>query len=260
MKQSIHSTFTRQTAKQTIRYFWLVGLLLPLLLAACGGDDPEPTPTISLTPQEITGRSAQVMLAVNSLHFLIEREGAIAYLDEGEVMGFKRAEGDFGKPDQVRTKIRVVTDVTPFDVYFIALGEEQYVTDPISGSWRQIPPEWGFNPAIIFNPQIGILKLLQEGLENLALVGSEKLDGLSHYRLSAQVNPERLRNMTAGLIGQGQIRVEIWIGMDDFYLRQAYLVEPETDPQDPTTWGFHFSAFDEPVDIQPPPDVVPEDN
>jgi len=250
---------TRLPSIKAAHSIFSIALVSSLLLAACGGGGGKaPTPTVSLSPREITDRSAKVMLAVNSLHFLIERNGVIAYLDEEEVLGFKRAEGDFEQPDRVRTKIRIVTEVTPFDIAFIALGDEQYVTDPLSGGWRQIPPEWGFNPAIIFDSEVGILKLLQEGLENLSLVGSDKIDGLPHYRLAGQVNAERIREMSAGLIGRGQVRVEIWIGADDFYMRQAHLVEPETDPQDPTTWEFRFSAFNEPIEIQAPSEVIPE--
>jgi hypothetical protein len=59
--------------------------------------------------------------------------------------------------------------------------------------------------------------------------------------------------MTLGFIGQGNAELDVWIGVDDYYVRRLRIVEPETDATDPTTWHFAFSKLGEPVEIKAPP-------
>lgn len=240
------------------RNFFLTGLLFVLsshLLLACGG---EPTPTATATPaispMEIATRAADVMLAAESLHFSIERGGALVYIDDNQLLAFKRAEGDFGLPDRLRATVRIITAFTPVNIGMIVLGGEQYATDPITGQWGLLPPEWGqFNLAVLFDPEVGLQRLLKDGIVDLALAGTEELEKQPHYHLTGWVNGERMSDATLGFIGDGDVEVEVWIGAEDFYMRRLYIVEPATDSADPTTWDMMFSRMGQPVEINAPP-------
>ena len=194
------------------------------------------------------------MLTVESLHFNIERDGALAYIDSGGLLAFKRAEGDFQSPDRMRAVVRVITAFTPVDVGMVALGDEQYTTDPITGEWGQLPPEWGqLNLVVIFDPETGIQQLLKDGVTDLELLGTEEIDDRLQYRIRGRASGERLNDMTLGFIGQGDVELEVWVDAEDHYVRRLYITDPVTDPEDPTTWTLEFSSFGQAVEIKAPP-------
>lgn len=198
------------------------------------------------------------MLGIETLHFTIERDGALVYIDTNRLLAFKRAEGDFVQPDQVRVAVRVVTAFTALEIGMIALGDDQYATDPITGRWGQMPSEWGqFNLAVLFDPETGLQGLLQDGIIDLSLVGDEEIEGQRHYHLTGRVSGERMDAMNLGLISYGDVDLEVWIGAEDFYMRRLYIVEPETDPDDPTRWDLRFSKLGQPVEISAPPTATP---
>ena len=230
-------------------------LALVTFLFAC---QSEPTPVVTstptITPLEIVSRSADAMLSVESLHFSIERDGALAYIDSGNLLAFKRAQGDFQAPDRMRAVIRVITAFTPVDMGMVALGDEQYTTDPITGEWGRLPPEWGqLDLVVIFDPETGIQQLLKDGVIDLELVGMEEIDGRPQYRISGRASGERMYDMTLGFIGQGDVELDIWIDAEDYYVRRLEIVDPVTDPEDPTTWTLEFSNFGQAVEIEAPP-------
>jgi lipoprotein LprG len=225
-------------------------------LLACSGGDPEPdaTPTPAIPPLEIAARSGEVMLGVQTLHFTIERDGALVYIDDNQLLAFKRAEGDFVRPDEMRAHVRVITVFTPVDLSMIVLGSEQYATDPITGRWGIFPPDWGeLNLAALFHPETGLQVLLKDGILDLALAGTGAVGGRNCYRLTGRVNGERMIAATMGFIGDGDVEVEVWVDSEDFYMRRLTIVEPYTDPSDPTTWDLGFSEFGQEVEIQVPP-------
>ena len=235
-------------------FLFLLVLFLPHLTACKSEPAPAATATPELAPFEIAARAAEAMLSIESLHFTVEREGALAYIDADQLLAFKRADGDFGAPDRLRTIVRVITAFTPIEIGMVALGDDQYATDPITGQWGRLPPEWGqFNLLALFDPETGLRGLLKNGILDLALVGSEEIDKQPHYHLAGRASGERMSAMTMGFIGRGDVDLEVWIGSEDHYVRRLIIVEPETDLDDPTTWSMEFSDLGEPVEINAPP-------
>jgi hypothetical protein len=231
-------------------------LLLVLQLTACGGEPtPVATATPALTPLQIAARSAEAMLAIDALHFVIERAGALVYIDASQLLAFKRAEGDFVQPDRLRATVRVITAITPVEIGMIVLGTAQYATDPFTGQWDILPSDWGqFNLAVLFDPERGLRGLLRDGIFDLVLVGTgDVIEGQRHYHLAGRANGERMQAMTLGFIGYGDVELEVWVGSEDFYVRRLSIVEIETDPNDPTTWNLEFSRLGQPVEIKAPP-------
>jgi lipoprotein LprG len=234
-------------------------LVFILVLSSCLGacrDEPTPTatPTPVLAPLEIAGRGAEAMLTANSLHFTIERDGELAYIDANQLLAFKRAEGDYVLPDRMKAIVRIVTAFTPVDIGMVVLGDDQYATDPITGEWGRLPTDWGqFNLMVLFEPDTGLQKILQDGVVDLVLVGSEEIEQQPHYHLTGRVDGERMSAATLGFIGHGDVDLEVWIGAQDYNVRRLLIAEPETDPTDPTTWELVFSQWGQPVEVNAPP-------
>ncbi len=193
-------------------------------------------------------------MTTQSLHFIIELSGEEAYLDDSRTMVFKRAEGDLVRPDQVRAVVKVSSFGAVAEVAIVGLGDEQYITNPLNQQWVKLPADYGwyFDPTLMFDAEVGIASTLNETAWTFG-AEEEKIGGQPHCHLHGQLSAEQIAPLTAGMIGTGEVTLDMWVGEADGYVRRIQIVEPESDPQDPTHWLIEFSAFDEPVDIEAPP-------
>lgn len=226
-----------------------MALMAGLVLAACAGA-PTPLPAA----ETLLDQSAQALQRLQSAHFVIERTGAPAYVDQGQTLIFRRAEGDFAAPDQARATVRVIGATLVADVDIVALGDRYWETNPLTHAWGNYSG-LGYNPAAIFNPQTGLAALLRHDLTNLQLVGLDRLDGYPKeklFHLSAEAAGERASAMTAGMVGRGRLKLDWWVQPQTNYTLRLRIVEPETDPGDPTVWEVEFDSFNAPVTLTPP--------
>ena len=115
-----------------------------------------------------------------------------------------------------------------------------------------LPPEFGFNPAIMFDPQVGLEQLLKAGLDNAQWIGAETVDGKSLFHVQGSISGERLQGMSSGLIGKGPVAVDLWIEPDTYLPRKAVIVDKGSDPEKPTTWTMTFSSYGKDVNIPVP--------
>lgn len=227
-----------------------VGLLL---IASCHVVTPSPTATPTPSPAEIARQAGERMLSTNALHFVIELSGKLTYLDSPPTLALKRAEGDLVRPDRVRAIIKVSSFGIVSEVAITGLGNEQYITNPLNQQWEKLPPGqgWYFDPTLIFDPEHGIEAILTGA--DWTFGEEEDIEGQAHYHLYERLPGERISSLTAGLIGSGEVAVDIWVGRQDAYVRRIQIVQLESDPEDATRWLIELSAFDEAVDIEAPP-------
>ena len=242
-------------AKHILLSFVSIGLML---IASCSIPSPGPTPTPTPTPlpADVAARAGERMLTVNSLHFVIELSGKLVYLDDPPTLVLKRAEGDVERPDNVRAIVKLSSFGVISEVGIIGLGLDQYVTNPLNQQWERIPPGqgWYFDPAVLFDPEYGIQAILGASDWTFgAEEGVEKEDQARYYILHGILPGETLRLLTSYLITSGEVVTDIWVSKEDGYVHRIHLLEPDSDPEDPSRWLIEFSAFDEPVTIEAPP-------
>ena len=221
-------------------------ILLGLLLAACGPDIPQ------MPPAEAITSAGDAMLQAPSFHFKIDISGKPVVLNRVTQLSLRSAEGDFARPDKMGVHLKVLVAVAAAELDMIALGNEQYLTNVLTKQWEVLPPEFGFNPAVMFDPQIGLEQLLKAGLDNAHWIGVEVLDGKSLFHLQGSISGERLQGMSGGLIGKGPIDIDLWIEPDTHLPRKAVIVDKDSDPEKPTTWTMTFSSYGKEVNISAP--------
>ncbi|MCB8966952.1 MAG: LppX_LprAFG lipoprotein [Chloroflexota bacterium] len=227
---------------------WLIVLFV--LLVACRSPEP---PT--LPPDEIVANMAVAMQAQPSFHFIIDRTGAPAYVDTAETLSFRRAEGDYLAPDRAQAVVRVILPGLVTDVSVISVGPIQWETNPLTGQWQELPPDWGFNPTILFREDVGLQAILAADMTDVTLLGTEKLeDGADAllYHLAGEATGERLYEMSGTLIGPDVVDVEMWVEPETFLLHRIIAVEPVTDSDEPSVWQVDFSQFGQELVIEPP--------
>ncbi len=231
---------------------FLILLFLLITTIACQPSLPE------ISAEELVQLSAERMRNSDGFQFTIERDGAPAYLDPGETLSFRRARGAFVAPDRALATVRVIGPGIITDVDVISVAEIQWQTNVVTGDWEELPPNWGFNPAVLFDDDIGIQAVLLADLAQVALAEPENLaesEGPDEllYSVTAVADGTNIYQMSGFLIGPEQVAIQLWIRPETFELVRIVVREPEPNHEEQESiWQVDISHYDELIDIQPP--------
>jgi len=232
---------------------WLVLVAVAASFSACAFATPTPPP-----PREIVAQAAQKFNALHALHFVIEFSGDPTYLDYARTLALRRVEGDVVRPDRMRANVKAALPGAYIIINAIGIGAQQFATNPLNGKWEKIPPEWGFNPAVLFQVSGGLAALMTQA-RDLAALADDKLADQRHYRLRGEIAGSAVTPITGWLISANALQVELWIGAHDAHLRRIRLTDlasPATPTMrgtpPPMQWVIDLSQFDAPVEIVAP--------
>ena len=223
--------------------------------AGCRQSPSTPTPTIPPTPTPdpiaILRQAGAAMQSLHSVHWEIERTGGPAFLDDTQSLDLSRAAGDYAAPDAIQATITALGPGVTLELQTIAIGSDQWVTNPLTLAWEKLPPGWGFNPAILFDPELGWEPLLREDVSDVQLVGVSEFAGSRRYQIQATVTGDRVRVLTGGLARDPALTATIWVDPDTYHVVQ--LEFSSTSPTgEPSLWQLNFSQFDAGVTITAP--------
>jgi lipoprotein LprG len=230
----------------------VLALLLVTVNLASGCSTAPPT---TLPPEEIVSRAFTRMESLSGFHFVIDRTGAPAFLDFESALAFRRAEGDFVAPDKAQALIRIIGPGLVAEVQIISIGERQWETNLLTGKWEELPPNWGFNPAVLFDKDIGIHSIMQSDLTELELVDVEELEevpGHLLYALQGEIDGERLFQLSYGMMGPEPMGVKLWIAPETFDLHRLQITDAKKEAEEPTIWVLDFWNYGQKMDIAPP--------
>jgi lipoprotein LprG len=230
----------------------LCALFLAAVIFAGGCSTAPPT---AMPPEEIVSRAFTRMESLSGFHFVIDRTGAAAFLDFESALVFRRAEGDFVAPDKAQALIRIIGPGLVAEVQIVSIGEHQWETNLLTGKWEELPPNWGFNPAMLFDKDIGIQSIMQADLADLELVGVEELEevpGHLLYALQGEIDGEKLFQLSYGMMGPKPMGVKLWIAPETFDLHRVQITDTEAEAEEPTIWELDFWEYDQEMDIAPP--------
>jgi hypothetical protein len=258
-----------------IASLWLLILMLGGLAAACN-DQPDadldatpmptatPTPTPTPTPEPISAemllaQASDAMQSLRTTRFLLTRSGGDVFLDlgAGTPVLFNSAFGNFVAPDTFQARINLAAFGAVLEVQTIAIGDEQWLTDPLTRQWSLLPAELSFNPAILFDPAVGWQALLTDGVQEATLVGEESLSGKPYTRVDVVLSGDSVGTVTAGLAQGDDITVSLWLEPETSRVAQMRFTTPAdeaADGNDSAEWLLGFDQFDEPIVIIKPSD------
>jgi hypothetical protein len=230
----------------------LVTLLLAPALVACG-DPPTTTPVPTPSADALAKQAAVKIQEVNSLHFLVD-------IKQGEVpivtgISFRRADGDFTKPNSYKATLRVSVVIGQVEASTIAIGEEQFIqVKGLINNWQKLPAGVGFKAAELFDSEKGLGAIVQKA-RNLKIVATESIDGVECWKLNGIIQGKELEVFSAGTLNNSEVNFDVWVGKSDIIMRQVVLKEITSDPAKGVTWQMNFTKFNEPVTVQRPPGV-----
>jgi hypothetical protein len=211
-----------------------------LLVAGCGsgersGDDVDVAALLA--------SASDAMAGVEAARFEIARDGAEVTV---QGMTFDGARGEYAAPSSARAVLRVRAGDLAVELGTISIGEQTWLTNPLTGAWEELEPGTGFNPAVIFDPETGWKPLLTTDISDVEYLGAS---GGSH-RVRGVVTGERIAVLTAGIADAQPVELDMRIDTGtDRLLRLDFAT---TGPEGESDWVIELSDYDRAVTIDPP--------
>lgn len=226
----------------------IVGIILLLLVVGCGKKEttaPDESTPPPLTAVEIIAMASEKLEALSSFHFALDQEGGGTPIAMGLEM--TSASGDITRPH----KLKVDVFAGFVEVGVITVGEVTFMTNPLTGEWEPLPNE--FTAVRLFNPDTGIKAIIGR-ISNAVKLGEEKVAGALCYHIKGTLDSGDLSAISCGAAIEGiSIDTDVWIGKDDFLLRQIKLEGQITKDEKPgIVRTLSISNFDQPVTIELP--------
>lgn len=231
------------------------------LLAACGGDGgvqaDEPTgPTIPPDPTAIIDASASAMGDVESVEFELFREGAPAFIDSFQSISLNRAIGQFTVPRSAQAVLEVeVNRSLTTELGAIALDDEIWLSNPVTGEFETLPPGYDLDPSLFFDPENG-WRPLMANLTDVEYVGTEEIDGGDLYHITGTAPAEQVAIITAQLVRNQDVEIDFWIHPVTGLVHRGEFSTAGPGGEGTIDWTLRLDEYGEDFDISPPDGVA----
>jgi lipoprotein LprG len=210
---------------------------------------PTPSPTPTPTPADFLKRAADRFNQLDSLHFNLQIDGKVA-LDSQGLLQLHSADGDLKRPDQAQANAKISVGGANVNMKMVAIGPDQYITNFLTGKWEKAPPDLGYNPAVLFDPQRGIAGVLT-AVQNPTVVGSDNVNGQDAMHLTGKVPKAAVDPITGSALTSDPVDADIWLSKQNYDLLKIVLHD-QGNAGTPTTWTLTTSNFNQPVTITKP--------
>jgi hypothetical protein len=225
----------------------LTALLMVTIIVITGCSRATSTAT-ALSASQIFSKSYDNMQAVNSFHFVLDHIGGGTPISMGVEM--TKAEGDIARPDKLQTTIFGTAMGTSIEVKLVTMGGKTLMTNPLSGNW-EVPPDQ-FKVLSVFDPGTGIAAIIK-GITTPSSLDDEQLGDILCYHLKGDIASETLSPLTGSAVAGVVVNAEVWIGKEDFLVRQAKLTGKITEGEkEGIVRTLAFTSFNQNVDITLP--------
>lgn len=229
---------------------FLILLFLALIGCADTEAEPAPTPTPTPSPQDWLNASIEAWNTTESFHFVLALENRAIPIDPSGNLAFSQAEGDVVAPDKFQASTVVKTVLGNIEVAFIAIGEDEWLTNPLNKEWEKAPVSSPFQVADLFGSEQGIAQKVK-GAIGLERDADETVDGVQTVHLRGNLSGEVLADFAPELAEQKQVKMDLWINQSDNRIQKLVITEPAIDGISPI-WTFTFTQYNEVPDIEPP--------
>lgn len=235
----------------SLRLARLSGLCaIALAATACGGSGDTSTdvalPTDAVVVLEA---SAEAMGQVKTVRFTVEASGSPIYVDPADTLALESVEGRFVTDTGIDALLTVdVAGAFTTQLGAVAIGDEIFLTNPLTGKFELLPDDFGFDPGSFFDP-VGGWQPLLELMDDPVFVGEEDRDG-NRYHLRGTATEASIEAITAGLVEEQEVEVDLWI---DPVTAQVMALEMTTDENgELTSWVVEMQKYDAPIEIERP--------
>lgn len=161
--------------------------------------------------EDVLTDAASAMSEVTSVEFALDRSGAPVYIDQFESIALSSLVGQFTVPGEAAAVIDVlIDDNLNTRIGAVALGDEVWISNPVTGQFETLPAGYDIDPSKFFDPTGGWQPLL-ENLNDVELVGIENDGGGDRYHLRGVAPAAEVTNITVGLVRDQEVPVDLWV-------------------------------------------------
>ncbi len=241
-----------------MRFQYAVGSFSVILglftLISCGGSKAQAPATPTATPvtaQAVLSLASQRFEQINSLHFDLQIQGNVA-LDQQGTIKLHGATGDLLRPNSAKAKANVTFLGANLSINMVSIGTDQYITNPVTGSWEQAPSDLGYDPAILFDKNQGISHVLQD-VQNPTIAGSDTVNGSDAYHITGTVTKADAQPIAGGALKNDSLPVDLWITKDKHDVVKLVIHDSSgSSGSSATTWTLLLTQQNEQVTITKP--------
>ena len=229
----------------------LIFTIITILAAGCGGSAGEEV----ITPDMLLADGVTHMASLPGFEFSITQQGPEVYLDADEVVQFGSAVGHYVSPDQAQTTVTITALGMLTEITVISLQDIQWASNPLSGTYQELPDTYLFKPTQYLDPTSGFFPSLGSGLADVVLVGEEELEempGLPLTHLSGTVPGEVINEVSKGLINIESMKGDLWMDTATNEVHRVVLTDTSAAEGEPSVWTFDFWSFGETIEITAP--------
>ena len=229
-----------RTAFLSIAFIWIL---------SCTSEN-EHTLTPTKSPKDLLSASATQMGGLDSLTFTLTHERGSTPLSPGIVMN--EMEGAVNLPDKFSVDIKAEATIFNAFIKIKVIGIENtfHMTDPISGSWREIlPSDLPFNFVDLGATLGGIMT----SIENPVAKTDESISSQSTVHIKGIVRSEDLLDLIPYAANNMEVGIEVWIQEHDPFLIRA-LIKGQVVSSDPpdVVRILTFNNFNDPITVESP--------
>ncbi len=210
------------------------------LLAACGGGQP--------TADEVLSQASDTMAAVESLQFIIEREGDPIPITAGMLSAaILGAEGVYQSPDSVYATVKVSAQGVVAEAEFLWNADGVFFKlPPLVAAFTPVDLQETFNATDIFQADVGLPRILKE-LEAPEFGEEEDIEGVEAYHITAEADGSELSALVGGAVEPGPATLDVFVDKETSEVVRVVITEASGG-----RWLIDFFAFGEPVEIPTP--------
>lgn len=197
-------------------------------------------------PEMLLTEAGDEMAHLQSVRFVLLRDGDPVLLDTALGARFTRASGEYRAPGQVHALVNATVGSAVLTIEVLWLSEGVFATNPLTGVYARASGPIALDAPAVFAPG-GLPDTLKNGLRAVTLVGLETLDGRDTYHVRAEADGARLKPLTGGVLVEGTHTVDLWIDRSSSHLLRLR----DRDPSG-SGWRLDLTAHNTPVDIPLP--------
>lgn len=203
-------------------------------------------------PESIVAAAADAMAGVTSVEFGLDRSGAPVFIDQFESIALDELIGQFTVPSQAQAQLTVTVDGNlSTKLGAVALGEEVWISNPVTGDFETLPDGYDIDPSRFFDPSGGWQPLL-DGLFDIELVGVDDRGG-ERWHVRATAPADEVSNITVGLVDGQDVPVDLWIHPGTSLVTRAEFTT--TIDGGDARWALDLARYGEQFTIRPPRNV-----